>query len=276
MARSKSPSIPLLQRGRQGAPAHCFLPALCHAVAGAAALAALASGSVRADEVQVAVAANFSGPMQKIATEFEKDTGHKARLAFGASGKFYAQIRNGAPFQVLLSADDEKPAQLEKDGLAVPGSRFTYATGKLVLWSAKPGLVDPNGDILRKGTFNKLANTSPKLAPYGAAAEETLTRLGLLAAVRPKLVQGENVSQTYQFIATGNADLGFVALSQVMVDGKLAKGSVWIVPAGLHDPIRQDAVLLVKGRNNQAAEALLAYLKSGKIKALIQRSGYEI
>lgn len=239
-------------------------------------LATLASASAWADEVQVAVAANFAGPMQKIAAEFEKDTGHKAKLAFGASGKFYAQIKHGAPFQVFLSADDEKPAQLEKDGLTVPGSRFTYATGKLVLWSSKPGLVDSKGDILRRGTFNKLANTSPKLAPYGAAAEETLTKLGLLAAIKPKLVQGENVSQTYQFIATGNADLGFVALSQVMVDGKLGKGSVWIVPDNLHAPIRQDAVLLVKGKNNQAAEALLAYLKSNKIKAQIQRSGYDI
>ncbi len=229
-----------------------------------------------ADEVQVAVAANFTGPMQKIAAEFEKDTGHKAVLAFGSSGKFYAQIKNGAPFQVFLSADETKPMQLEKDGMAVDGSRFTYAIGSLALWSAKAGFVDAKGEVLSKGQYNKMAIASPKLAPYGAAAIETLGKLGLLSASESKLVQGENISQTYQFISTGNAELGFVALSQIMKDGKIASGSAWIVPANLHAPIKQDAILLNSGKDNKAAKALLTYLKSDKIKAIIRSSGYEI
>ncbi len=231
---------------------------------------------VMAAEVTVAVAANFTAPMKQIAADFEKATGHKTVLSFGASGKFYAQIKNGAPFQLFLSADDEKPAQLEKDGLVVTGSRFTYAIGTLVLWSAKPGFVDPQGEVLRTGTFAKLAIANPKLAPYGTAAIETLTKLGLLAAIQPKFVQGENISQTHQFISSGNAELGFVALSQVMKDGKIASGSAWTVPAKLHNPIRQDAVLLSTGKGNPAAEALANYLKSDKAKAVIRSYGYEI
>jgi molybdate transport system substrate-binding protein len=175
-----------------------------------------AAHAALADEVQVAVAANFTTPMQRIAAEFEKDTGHKAQLSFGATGKFYAQIKNGAPFQVLLSADDETPAKLVGEGLAVQGSRFTYAIGKLVLWSAKPGYVDDKGEVLKKGQFHKLALANPKLAPYGAAAMEVLGKLGVLGAVQPKFVLGENIAQTWQFVGTGNAELGFVALSQVM------------------------------------------------------------
>lgn len=230
----------------------------------------------RAEEVSVAVAANFTAPMKQVAADFEKATGNKVVLAFGASGKFYAQIKNGAPFQLFLSADDEKPARLEKDGLTVPGSRFTYAVGTLVLWSAKPGLVDANGDILAKGGFNKIAIANPQLAPYGTAAVEVLTKRGLLAAVKPKIVQGENISQTFQFVGTGNADLGFVALSQVMKDGKVSRGSSWIVPGKLHDPIRQDAVLLLKGKGSHAAEALVQYLKTDKVKAIIRSYGYAI
>ena len=191
-----------------------------------------------ADEVSVAVAANFTAPMQKIAAEFEKDSGHTAQLAFGATGKFYAQIRNGAPFQVLLAADDETPARLEKEGLAVAGSRFTYAVGTLALWSADPARVDSRGEVLKRGGFAHLALANPKLAPYGAAAVETLNRLGVVAALEPKFVLGENIAQTFQFVSTGNAELGFVALSQVWKDGKLASGSVWVVPETLHAPIR--------------------------------------
>lgn len=238
----------------------------------------LASSSVAAlaEEVTVAVAANFTAPMKQIAADFEKATGHKVVLSFGASGKFYAQIKNGAPFQLFLSADDEKPAQLEKDGLTVPGSRFTYAIGTLVLWSAKPGFVDPKGEVLRKGTYNKVSIANPKLAPYGTAAIEVLTRQGLLDAVSPKFVQGENIAQTFQFVSSGNADLGFVALSQVMQDGKITSGSAWIVPGSLHAPIRQDAVLLLKGKGNAAAEGLATYLKTDKVKAYIRTYGYEI
>jgi molybdate transport system substrate-binding protein len=235
-----------------------------------------AAHAAMADEVQVAVAANFTAPMQKIAAEFEKDTGHKAQLSFGATGKFYAQIRNGAPFQVLLAADDETPAKLEMEAMTQPGSRFTYAIGKLVLWSAKPGYVDEKGEVLKKGEFNKLALANPKLAPYGSAAMEVLGKLGLLGAVQPKFVLGENIAQTWQFVGTGNAELGFVALSQILKDGRLASGSAWIVPASLHTPIRQDAVILANGRGNAAAEALLKYLKGDKAKALIKAYGYDL
>lgn len=228
------------------------------------------------DEVQVAVAANFTAPMKAIAAAFEKDTGHKAQLAFGSTGKFYAQIKNGAPFQILLAADDETPARLEKEGMAVAGSRFTYAIGTLVLWSARAGFVDDKGAVLAKGEFAHLALASPKLAPYGAAAMETLTKLGLAGKLQAKIVQGENIGQTYQFAATGNAELGFVALSQVMKDGKLVSGSAWIVPAAMHAPIRQDVVILASGKGNSAAEALMKYLGSAKAKALIKAYGYAV
>jgi molybdate transport system substrate-binding protein len=235
----------------------------------------LASAAAFADEVQVAVAANFTAPMKLIAADFEKDTGHKAVLSFGATGKFYAQISNGAPFDVFLSADDETPAKLEKEGGAVHGSRFTYATGKLVLWSAQPGVVDPQGDVLRKNGFKKLAIAAPKLAPYGSAAVETMTRLGLMASLEPKLVTGESIGQAYGFVSTGNAELGFVALSQVYEDGKLKSGSAWIVPENLHRAIRQDAVLLIKAKDNKAALMLMAFLKTEKAKAVIRSFGYQ-
>lgn len=236
----------------------------------------LLASPVMAEEVTVAVAANFSAPMKQIAAEFEKETGHKTVLTFGASGKFYAQIKNGAPFQLFLSADDEKPIQLTKDGLTVADSRFTYAIGTLVLWSAKQGFVDPKGEVLSKGNYAKIAIANPKLAPYGAAAIEVLTKQGLLTTVTPKFVQGENISQTHQFVFTGNAELGFVALSQVMKDGKIPAGSAWVVPGTLHSPIRQDAVLLSTGKDNAAAKALLNYLKSDKVKKIIRSYGYEI
>jgi molybdate transport system substrate-binding protein len=239
-------------------------------------LALVAWGAAQANDVQVAVAANFTAPMQKIAAEFEKDTGHKAVLAFGATGKFYAQIANGAPFEVLLAADDETPARLEADRLAVPGTRFTYATGKLALWSAKDGFVDGRGQVLYKGEYAHLAIANPKTAPYGAAAVETLTRLNLYDRVQGKLVQGENIAQTHQFVSTGNAPLGFVALSQVYRDGRFTSGSGWIVPANLHGPIRQDAVILARGAANPAARALATYLKSDKAKGIIRSFGYDL
>lgn len=230
--------------------------------------------AARADSVSAAVAANFTAPMQKIAAAFEADTGHKAELSFGATGKFYAQITHGAPFQILLAADDTTPAKLEREGKAVTNSRFTYAIGTLVLWSAQPGYVDDKGSVLKTGDFKHLALANPKLAPYGAAAVQVMDQLGVAAALAPRLVQGENIAQTYQFVATRNAQLGFVSLSQVMVDGKVAKGSVWQVPAALHDPIRQDAVLLTPGKDSAAAAALLAYLRGDKARAIIQSYGY--
>ena len=231
---------------------------------------------VIAGEVQVAVAANFTAPMQKIAVEFEKDTGHKAQLSFGATGKFYAQIKNGAPFEVLLSADQETPARLEQEGATANGSRFTYAIGKLVLWSTREAIVDSKGDVLKRGGFDHIALANPKLAPYGAAAMEVMKALGVADTLAPKFVQGENIAQTYQFISTANALLGFVAMSQVYEDGKLKSGSAWIVPSNLYSPIRQDAVILDKGKGSAAAAALMKYLKSDKVKAVIKSYGYDL
>ena len=242
----------------------------------AAIVAFLAMPLAHAETVNVAVAANFTVPMQAIAAEFEKDTGHKVQLSFASSGQFFAQIKNGAPFQVFLSADVEKPEALEQDGMTVPGSRFTYALGSLVLWSAKPDFVDANGEVLKKGSFGHLAFANPKLAPYGAAAQETMEKLEVWSSLQDKLVIGENIAQTHQFVATGNAELGFVALAQVMKDGQVTEGSSWIVPADLHHPIRQDAVILTSGSDNPAAAALMDYLKSAKAATIIKSYGYQL
>lgn len=242
-------------------------------LAAVAAWGVVVGAGVQAAEVQVAVAANFTAPMQKIAPMFEADTGHKAVLAFGSTGRFYAQIRNGAPFDVLLAADDETPARLEREGHGT--SRFTYAIGRLVLWSKQPALVDARGEVLKSGKFEKIALADPRLAPYGAAAIEAMTKLGVIDALRPKFVLGENIAQTWQFVATENAQLGFVALSQVWADGKFKEGSAWLVPATLYTPIRQDAILLNRGKDNAAATALLQYLRGDKARAIIQSYGYE-
>jgi molybdate transport system substrate-binding protein len=239
----------------------------------AAALAAFAPWAA-AGEVLVAVAANFSAPMKLIAASFERDTGHRAMLAFGATGSFYAQIRNGAPFHVLLAADDETPARLVQEGFAEASSRFTYATGRLVLWSARPGYVDARGDVLKAAPFARLALANPTTAPYGRAAVETLTRLGLRGALEPRFVMGENIAQTLQFVVSGNAELGFVALSQVWRDGALTAGSAWLVPPELHQPIRQDVVLLSTARNDAAALALMRYLQSDPAKVTMRAFGY--
>lgn len=240
------------------------------------ALLLLATVPAGADELQVAVAANFAAPMQRLAAGFERSSGHRLLVSYGASGKFYAQIRNGAPYQVLLSADTAIPARLEREGLAVPGSRFTYAIGALALWSAQPDGVDAEGSVLAAGNFDHLALANPKLAPYGAAALETLERLGLATRLQPKLVFGENIGQAYQFVRSGNARLGFVALAQVMQDGRIASGSAWIVPAELHSPIRQDAVLLQAGRDSTAAAAFLRYLRTPETAALLRAFGYRL
>ena len=229
----------------------------------------------QAAEVSVAVAANFTAPMQKIALQFEKDTGHKLLLSFGSTGKFYSQIKNGAPFQVLLSADTATPAKLEQEGLGVRGTHFTYAIGKLVLWSKRADLIDDKGAVLKTNTFDRIALADPKLAPYGSAAFETLTKLGLAAQLTPKFVQGENISQTYQFVATENVPLGFVALSQVLTDGTINKGSAWIVPPGMHAPIRQDAIVLTPGKDNRAVAAFVRYLQEDKVRELIRSFGYD-
>ena len=230
----------------------------------------------QAGEVTVAVAANFTAPMQKIAQAFEKDTGHKAQLAFGATGKFYAQIKNGAPFAVLLAADAKTPARLEAEALSVAGTRFTYAMGRLALWSKQTNVVDDKGEVLRSNRFDKLAIADPKLAPYGAAAMAVINHLGLLPQLTGKLVQGESIGQTFQFVNSENAQLGFVALSQIMVDGQLGQGSAWVVPQNYYAPIQQDAVLLNAGKDNAAAIALLKYLQADKAKAIIRQYGYAL
>ncbi len=226
-----------------------------------------------AEEIKVAVAANFAAPMKKISDEFEKDTGNRALLSFGATGQFYAQIRNGAPFDILLAADDRTPKKLEDEKLALPGTQFTYAIGKLVLWSQKANFVDSK--VLERKSFLHIAIANPELAPYGAAAIDTLSKLGLLKELEPRFVKGESIGQTYQFVASGNAELGFVALSQVLKDGRIP-GSSWIVPQDLYSPIRQDAVILAHGRDNPAAASLLEYLKGEKARAIIRSYGYDM
>ncbi|MFM2066949.1 MAG: hypothetical protein RLZZ584_1858 [Pseudomonadota bacterium] len=231
--------------------------------------------AARAGEVQVAVAANFAGPLAKIAEGFSAASGHTLKVSAGATGKFYTQIRSGAPFEVLVAADDETPKKLITEGLAVKGSSFTYAIGKLVLWSARPGFVDADGQVLAQArAFEHLAIASPKVAPYGAAALEVLKARGLTTAISPRLVTAESIAQAHQFIATGNAELGFVALSQVAVPGKPVTGSYWLVPGNLYGEIRQDTVLLKAGEKNPAASALLDYLRSAPAQAVIAAYGY--
>jgi molybdate transport system substrate-binding protein len=234
----------------------------------------MAMAVARAGEVQVAVAANFAAPLARIGEAFTVATGHTLKVSPGPTVKFYAQIVSGAPFEVLIAADDETPKKLVAENLAVAGSNFTYAIGKLVLWSAQPGFVDDQGAVLASGRFAHLAIANPKVAPYGAAALEVLKARGLTEAVTPKLVTGESIAQAYQFVVTGNAELGFVALSQVVVPGKPVLGSHWLVPATLHGAIRQDAVLLKTGEKNPAALALLAWLKGDAARRVIQEFGY--
>jgi molybdate transport system substrate-binding protein len=249
--------------------------ARCAAALLLGAATSLLAAPARADDVLVAVAANFAGPLQKIAEGFAAATGHVVRPSAGATGKLYTQIAaGGAPFEVLLSADDTTPRRLVAEGHAVAGSQFTYAIGQLVLWSATPGLVDDRGAVLAAGRFSKLAIANPRTAPYGAAAQAVIQALGLKNAVTPRLVTADSIAQAYQFVATGNADLGFVALSQVAVPGKPVAGSMWKVPPTLHGAIRQDAVLLKRGEHSAAAKALLAYLQSAPARAVMRAHGY--
>jgi molybdate transport system substrate-binding protein len=238
-------------------------------------MALLCSGA-HAGQVLVAVAANFAAPMQKIAAAFEASTLHTIKLSIGSTGGIYAQVRNGAPYDVFLAADDETPARLQAEGFAVRGSRFTYARGRLVLWSANPALVDAKGDVLARGAFDKIAIADPKLAPYGTAAVETMQRIGVYDKLRPKIVQGANIGQAFQFVTSGSAPLGFVALSQVMTDGRIMKGSAWVVPLDLHSPLRQDAVVLTRGAANPAAADLADFLRSEKARGIIRAYGYEL
>ena len=234
------------------------------------------AGSALGEQVQVAVAANFSAPLPTLAKGFENATGHHLVAAYGATGQLYAQIRNGAPFEVFLAADDITPAKLESEGLGVAGSRFTYAIGTLALWSPMEGYVDDQGAVLKTNQFRHLAIANPKTAPYGLAATQVLAKLGLTEAVQGKLVTGQSIAKALHFISTGNAELGFVALSQVYQDGQLSSGSAWIVPAELHSPIKQDALILKQGEHNPAAAAFIDYLKGEKAAAIIQSYGYTL
>jgi molybdate transport system substrate-binding protein len=226
-----------------------------------------------AGETQVAVAANFTEPAKEIAASFRRTTGHVAILSFGSSGAFYTQLSHGAPFEVFLSADAERPAKAEREGLAVPHSRFTYAVGRLMLYSATPGLVDAKGTVLRRGDFAHIAIADPLAAPYGGAAEQAMRKLGVYPALAPKIVKGSSITQAYQFVATGAAELGFVAASQVIA---VPGGSRWTVPKTLHAPIDQQAVLLKTGAKNPAALAFIKFLRTPGAAAIIRRYGYEI
>lgn len=228
-----------------------------------------------AADVQVAVAANFAIPMKKIANQFQLATGHRAILSSGSTGKLYTQIKNGAPFDVLLSADGATPERLEQEGETVKGSRYVYAIGKLILWSPQPHFVDKMGQTLITGRYDHIAIANPKVAPYGLAAQHTMQRLNLWWNLQSKLVQGENIGQTHQFVKTGNAELGFVALSQVQEDGTTS-GSFWLVPQRFYTPLEQQAVLLNKGQDNVAAQALLLFLKSSRAQAVIKSYGYDL
>jgi molybdate transport system substrate-binding protein len=236
------------------------------------AAASLAATSAFAGQTNIAVAANFTDAAKEIAAAFKQKTGHEAVLSFGSSGQFYTQITQDAPFQIMLSADDERPQKLVSDGLGVPESRFTYAIGKLVLWSKDPNAVKGEA-TLTHAAFTKLSICNPVAAPYGAAAVETMKSLKLYDSLQPKLVEGANITQAYQFVATGNAEVGFVALSQLTGNNE---GSRWLVPQNLYKQIRQDAVLLKKGANNEAATAFMTFLKGPEARAIIEKYGYEI
>ncbi|MFO7276702.1 MAG: molybdate ABC transporter substrate-binding protein [Pseudomonadota bacterium] len=235
------------------------------------ALALLPSAAAaNAQSAVVAVSANFTDTAKELWALFEKETGHRVVLSFGSTGQLYAQISQGAPYDVFLAADDERTKTAIEAGFAVEGTEFTYATGRLVLYSSDPGFVTGE-DTLRKGEFQRLAIANPTAAPYGAAAIETLKALGVYEALAPKIVQGVSITQVYQFVDTGNAEVGFVALSQI--NGR-EKGSSWLVPQNLHAPIAQNAVLLKHGEKNPVAREFLSFLRGEKARAVIEKFGY--
>ncbi len=250
-------------------------PLLQRTLFGLVAAASLLLGApVRAEVAHIAVAANFAEPIEALAKELKTSTGHELRIATGPSGSLYAQIINGAPFDVFLSADEQRPTALAGTGLVVAGSQFTYAVGQLALWAPKPGLDMVNGRGLLNSSVGKVAAANPKLAPYGLAADQTLQSLGIEDAVRPKLIRGNSIGQAFAMVASGNAEAGFVAMSQLLTKGETRPGSVWLVPATLHAPIRQDAVLLKRGEFNPAALALLKLLQQPATRETLATFGY--
>lgn len=228
-------------------------------------------GPDNGQETLVGVAANFAVPARELADEFFQATGSRVILVSGSTGKIYAQISNGAPLAAFLAADEEKPALLEEKGAALPGTRFTYAVGRLVLWSSRNDLVDPEAEVLKEEGFRHLAVANPRLAPYGLAAQRVLESRGLWQVLQPRLVRGENIGQTFQFVFSGNAELGFVALSQYLGLDPARRGSVWLVPESLHAPILQQAVLL---KDDPVARAFLEFLKSPAAREIIRDHGY--
>ncbi len=233
----------------------------------------MGSGFVMADQIRIAVASNFIGAMTVLSETFELKTGHQVVLMFGSTGKHYAQIRNGAPFDLFFSADQERPERLENEGIAVPETRFTYAVGKVVLWSPKPDFVDSGGSVLKEGNFRYLAIANPRLAPYGRAAQEILESFGLWETLQGRLVRGENIGQTFQYVKSGNADLGFVAFAQIQSPGNSVSGSWWTIPKDLYLPIRQQAVLLI---DSNPARAFLTFVKSHEAREIIREYGYSL
>ncbi len=224
------------------------------------------------DQIRIAAASNFSRAITALAERFEANTGHSVMLSFGSTGKHYAQIVNGAPFDAFFAADIRRPERLEEEGVAVAGSRFTYAVGKVVLWSRNTEYVDPEAAVLKRGEFHRIAIANPQFAPYGKAAQEILQALGLWEQLNARLVRGENVSQAYQFVHSGSAELGFVAYSQVIDPSRSIEGSFWEVPQALYTPVEQQAVLL---NDNETARAFLSYVQSEEAREIIRDFGYD-
>jgi molybdate transport system substrate-binding protein len=233
--------------------------------------------SALADDLRVAVASNFLLPVKELSRKFEKSTANKVGVISASTGKLYAQIKQGAPFDVLLAADSLRPELLEKEGIGVPGSRFTYAVGRLALWSADTKLFLKNDlQVLNQKNFRYLAIANPKTAPYGKAAEQVLRKKGFWNQLQTRLVRGENISQTFQFLVTGNADIGFIALSQSMRNQGQLKGYSWTVPSDWHDPIRQQAILLKRAKTNKVAKEFLNFIKSNRVQKIIESYGYSL
>jgi len=236
----------------------------------------LSSSFISAGEVSVAVAGNFFKPIKVLAAEFEAKSGHKVALSVGATGKLYAQISNGAPFELFFAADQKRPTKLVEQKLAVKASQFTYAQGQLVLWSRNSGVIDAQGKRLSSPDIKRLAIANPKAAPYGEQAVNALTKLGLYKQLESKIVQAQNIGQTYQYVSSGSVEQGIIAMSQVTVNGQITTGSSWIIPSDLYDAIQQDAVLLEKGKNNPVAQQFLDYIKSPSALNIIRSFGYEV
>ncbi len=234
------------------------------------------SAPAAAQQIQVAVAANFAAPARILAARFEQQGIHRVALSTGSTGKFYAQIKNGAPFDILLSADAETPSRMEKEGFAVAGQGFTYAVGKLVLWSQQVDVVDGRGEVLRTGSFRRISIANPRLAPYGIAAQQVMEKLGVWTALQPRLVLGENIAQAYQFVSSGNAELGFIAYSQIREPGKATAGYYWLVPQDLYEPIRQNTALLMRAKDSQGSREFLAFLRNPSARELIRAYGYDL